>query len=880
MKKFILFGWMLLVGLIPAITDAQVITNFNSSGQQKGIRFPLDAAIKSYDVLSTTNLNQPFTLNPSFVYAPFYDTNTVSVSAGEIILDNLAGTSSGSWTAATSSNDKYGSNYRYKVQGTGVAYFDFRPTISFAGEYDVYTWHPAGSNRTAGAPHVITHAGGSSTVYVNQKVNGGVWNLLGRFNFAAGTTGYVRITDTFADAGQLVMADAIRFASVIPIDVETHPIAGYEWRATQTAPQSFYKIAVTPLSGDEALTATVLNRLAYGQTPDELERILTGPNPIGPEAYIQEQLNFELLLEDVAGSHTNFGIIGPRFAGPTDVVDYTFAQTYTTNTNTLVVTTNNVHSSTNAAIADFRAWHVLRAVGAKRQLLEVLLQFWENHFVTQYSKSFTYFGRFYNGDSGVRENRLATQAEYLEIDRWRTALLNPQCTFYDLLKISVESPAMIIYLDTVDSRGDRSNVPNENYARELLELFTVGVDNGYDQNDLTLLSRAWTGWRVEIVDPANAFNPFAPRTTVNLPSATNNFTAVSNLFGVWAFNYKSQFHYTNTPTTLFSNKFVPARFGPYYASKTYGTNSVPGLYSLTMPIRQGTNGIQDGYDVIRHLADLPFTQEYISVKLCRLFVHDEFTHGYDFADGTWTPEKELVWQCMAAWEAGSPKGQIRAVVSTIFNSPLFRSQEAAGQKVKTPLEFTVSAIRALRSSTNGTFSAGTFTADTEGYALNTPLSRMGGMLLFDRGDPDGYPEGAPGWISAGTLNERIRFVQSLCIAPGQFGHSGGQSGTGNDAGNSTSNPVELMKSRLLSDADRRNATKVVNFFLGILYPGEGAGNLELYRQAGVQFLNTSDLGDPSLFNVLTVSSVANNVYDNRVRGMVAMLMSMQRFQEQ
>ena len=51
---------------------------------------------------------------------------------------------------------------------------------------------------------------------------------------------------------------------------------------------------------------------------------------------------------------------------------------------------------------------------------------------------------------------------------------------------------------------------NENYARELLELFTMGVDNGYDQNDITVMSRCWTGWSVQKLAVEDAFNPQAP----------------------------------------------------------------------------------------------------------------------------------------------------------------------------------------------------------------------------------------------------------------------------------------------------------------------------------------------------------------------------------
>src|SRR5438874_2813055 len=310
---------------------------------------------------------------------------------------------------------------------------------------------------------------------------------------------------------------------------------------------------------------------------------------------------------------------------------------------------------------------------------------------------------------------------------------------------------MIIYLDTVNSRGDNGRIANENYARELLELFTFGVDNGYDQNDITVMSRAWTGWSVNIMDATNEFNPLAPDLR-----ALNPGVAVSNLVGVWSFQYKQGNHNTASKT-IFPNKTVPARFGPPYAGRNY---------QLTLPARSGTNGIADGYGVIAHLANLPFTQEYISVKLCRLFVHDDFVHGvYDYTDPNLSPEAKLVHDCMAAWENGSPKGQVRDVLRVIFNSDLFRAHSGSMQKVKTPLEYTVSAIRALRYS----YTNNTFTADTDGYALvssasgsgATPLGRMGAMFLFDRAEPNGYPEAGSAWISAGTLADRLRLIQAL-----------------------------------------------------------------------------------------------------------------------
>lgn len=628
----------------------------------------------------------------------------------------------------------------------------------------------------------------------------------------------------------------------------------YEWRrARPTVPAEFFGVEVTPLDSNRVIAATTLNRLAYGPTPDDLARVTIE----GPESWIAEQLAPWSIEETAAQTHTNVAYIQGRFAAADAFV-----------------------TRTNASISDIRGWHILRAVGAKRQLLEVLLQFFENHFVTQVDKTRDYFEGYYN-DSDL-ENRLAAQTEYLEIEKWRAALLNPTCTFHDLLKISAESPAMIVYLDTVTSRGDGTRVANENFARELLELFTFGVDNGYDQNDITVMSRAWTGWTLEKVDFVQYQNPFAVATTNIIPGSTNlSTTTKSNLFGVWAMNFRTNWH-NNSTKTIFAGKTVPARFGEPWAGRNY---------QLTLSNGSGTNGIRDGYQVLAHLANQPFTQEYISVKLCRLLLHDDFpgpsadpaSHGYAFYDYTsaaLSPEARLVHECMFAWENSNPKGQIWEVIKTIVRSDLFRSQRAAQQKVKTPLELAASTVRALRASTNGSGLAGSYTAFTDGLNIGgnsstatTPLTRMGEMFLFNRESPDGYPETGSPWISAGTLAERLRFIQAFCIAPSQSGHS--DAGTSNTA----CDPVGLLRSRLAAGL-WKNAGAVSDFFIALIHPGEGQANLQLYREAATWFLNTSDSGAASPFASLTVSNSANSTYDNRVRGLIAMLMTLPRFQEQ
>jgi len=127
-----------------------------------------------------------------------------------IIIDNPAATVTGQWTNGVMSTDKYGDDYFYTYAGTGTQYVEYRPNLPASGNYAVYEWHPEGTNRTADAPIAIKYHGGSQTVRINQKINGGQWNLLGTFNFAAGTAGYVRIQDNFT-TGTVVMADAIKF---------------------------------------------------------------------------------------------------------------------------------------------------------------------------------------------------------------------------------------------------------------------------------------------------------------------------------------------------------------------------------------------------------------------------------------------------------------------------------------------------------------------------------------------------------------------------------------------------------------------------------------------------------------------------------------------
>ncbi len=142
----------------------------------------------------------------------------------------------------------------------------------------------------------------------------------------------------------------------------------------------------------------------------------------------------------------------------------------------------------------------IRGVYARRQLQTVLAEFWENHFSTDYDKLADYFNELQNSDASDAMSRdqaraEAAQVEYLEYEFFYEQALG---YFGDLLLYSATSPSMLVYLDNVlNIKG----APNENYAREILELSAFGVDNGYTQDDIEQLAQCFTGWTVVKLRP-------------------------------------------------------------------------------------------------------------------------------------------------------------------------------------------------------------------------------------------------------------------------------------------------------------------------------------------------------------------------------------------
>jgi hypothetical protein len=153
-------------------------------------------------------------------------------TAGELILDNTEATFTGTWSTGTSAPDKYGADYRFATVSTNGSTGSalFTPVVATRGNYDVFIWYPAGGNRTTNAQVTVYYLAGNVTTRVNQELGGGAWLQVGtNLAFAAGTGGFVRVSNSASDESQVVMADAVRFVYRADQDTPTTPAVPDWW---------------------------------------------------------------------------------------------------------------------------------------------------------------------------------------------------------------------------------------------------------------------------------------------------------------------------------------------------------------------------------------------------------------------------------------------------------------------------------------------------------------------------------------------------------------------------------------------------------------------------------------------------------------------------
>jgi uncharacterized protein (DUF1800 family) len=343
---------------------------------------------------------------------------------------------------------------------------------------------------------------------------------------------------------------------------------------------------------------------------------------------------------------------------------------------------------------EFAELAVVRAALSERQLYEIMVDFWTNHFNVYFAKG---ADRFLTPD-------------YIE----HTIRPRAMGKFADLLLAVAKSPAMLFYLDNWESVAPGSVPPaalrvrarpifgrrpglfgpmrdparqdsmrrralegmpkgiNENYARELLELHTLGVDGGYTQQDVIDVARIFTGWSIERPQQGGDFE-----------------------FHDWAHDR--------------------------------GEKQVLGVGF------QAGHGMDEGVRLLKMLAGLPATMHHVSWKLCQRFVRDD-------------PPDGCVDEAVAAWRRSS--GDVREVLRAIFHGPDFWAPDNGRAKVKTPLEFVVSAARAVSAE-----------PDTS-PRLAQVVARLGEPLYLHVA-PDGYSEREAAWVNSGALLDRMNAAVAL-----------------------------------------------------------------------------------------------------------------------
>ncbi len=192
----------------------------------------------------------------------------------------------------------------------------------------------------------------------------------------------------------------------------------------------------------------LLNRITFGPRPEERRRLAR----IGPAAFVEEQLAPETLPDMDFRPRLRVRRLETLHLDLPDLFDVERE-----------FVTQELQQAT-----------LLRAVYSRRQLYEVMVNFWSDHFNIAQTKGDCAWLKTIDDRAVIRPHALGN--------------------FRDLLQASAHSPAMLVYLDNQENLAGN---PNENYARELMELHTLGVDGGYTQRDVQELARCLTGWTVK-----------------------------------------------------------------------------------------------------------------------------------------------------------------------------------------------------------------------------------------------------------------------------------------------------------------------------------------------------------------------------------------------
>lgn len=397
--------------------------------------------------------------------------------------------------------------------------------------------------------------------------------------------------------------------------------------------------AVNSVGGDSAeekRVAHVLNRLAFGPTSE----LLTTMHTVGVDSWIANEL-MPIGLDEMTPD-------------PAQLIRDSYP--------TVTILDERVGS--------------IRPVHSMKHLQSRMALFWDNHFSTHKGKT-------------------QTVAEFYEEDLF---FVNAFGNFRTLLGMSAKSDAMLDYLDLATSRGNGANVPNENYAREVMELHTFGQlteQGNYSADDVAALARILTGWSTGPTIPSR----------YQIRNNAGDFVT----YNVSLFGFNSSWHNTEEKTFL-SELFTAG------------------------------GGQEEGERALDMLAYHSVTANYICQKLARHFVSD-------------VPGVETLSACQSTFMAAAQApDQIGQVLLTLFNSAQFTDVNNYRSKFKDNQEYIFSMARLLGTKAIGNTQPG-------GYINSTSLGDIINRTdqgLFGKQEPTGWEEEAHHWINTNAVMTRFR----------------------------------------------------------------------------------------------------------------------------
>ncbi len=395
----------------------------------------------------------------------------------------------------------------------------------------------------------------------------------------------------------------------------------------------------------------MIERLSLGARPGDRQQVERS----GVEAYIQQQLNPDPAAEP-ASLTQRLSRLPSLTLSPAALFEQNAPPKKPTRAQR-----NEAKQRRKQVSQEAKQARILRALESHNQLQEVMVDFWFNHFNVFMPKGM------------VR----------LWVGSYEQIAIRPHVfgKFRDLLGATAKHPAMQLYLEnhlnvaSNSRQGQRraqgvEKTLNENYARELLELHTLGVDSGYTQADIENLARILTGWDIARRQDAPENNGF---------------------------------------------RFEPNRHDP--TDKVFLGQRIPG------------GGVEEGELALDMLARHPSTAQYISYKLAQHFVAD-------------APPEALVNQLADRFL--SSDGDIRSVLSTLFESNEFWSPAYSQNKFKTPYQYLFSTARSV-----GIASP----SDEVLKRLEGSLDQLS-MPLYECRPPDGYAQVESAWLNADAMMRR------------------------------------------------------------------------------------------------------------------------------